>query len=80
MRCWLGDAFGSGVEEMSLRLFSRPWVVVVYCQARMVGGISGLAIMVDLVDGQSDCYLTHGWRLAKGLYFDPHSESGLLRM
>ena len=40
-RCWCGFGTGRGVVGLRCRLCSRPRVVVVYCQARIVGGREG---------------------------------------
>lgn len=47
-RCWLGDGFGSGIEGLILRFFSRPPEVEEYCHAFMVVGVlKDLAIVGD---------------------------------
>lgn len=48
---------GSGAEALSLRDFSSPFFAAVYCHARIVLGISGVAIVnvgYDCRDVRSD--------------------------
>lgn len=50
-KCWFGLGLGSGALGLSLRLFSRPPLTLVYCQARIVVGGKGIAMI--LADGSA---------------------------
>lgn len=43
-RFWVGLGFGRGAEGLSLRVFSRPPLVLVYCHALIVDGGKGAAM------------------------------------